>query len=124
VSGLTEVAARLRAYGGLLASAVVDPEPGRRGWEPIEAIREGYLLHYAEGRIVAPEDPDLGLLAGDRLYALGLEELAALGDLEAVRTMAAVIAEAACAHAAGDPQGAATAWVRAPEGAAPPTGDR
>ena len=31
------------------------------------------------------EDPDLALLAGDRLYALGLEKLAAAGDLEASR---------------------------------------
>ena len=37
-------------------------------------------------------DPDLALLAGDRLYALGLERLVALGDLEAVRELADVIA--------------------------------
>ena len=30
-------------------------------------------------------DPDLRLLAGDYLYALGLERLAGLGDLPAVR---------------------------------------
>ena len=39
-----------------------------------------------------PDDPDLALLAGDRLYALGLERLAALGDLEAVAELADVIA--------------------------------
>ena len=37
-------------------------------------------------------DRDLALLAGDRLYALGLERLVALGDLEAVRELADVIA--------------------------------
>jgi hypothetical protein len=31
-------------------------------------------------------DPDLALLAGDYLYALGLERLAALADLEAIRS--------------------------------------
>ncbi len=49
----------------------------------IEAIREGYLLHYGGvggSRIMSGEDDDLALLAGDRLYALGLERLAAAGD--------------------------------------------
>ena len=32
----------------------------------------------------ARDDPDLALLAGDRLYALGLQKLAAAGDLEAI----------------------------------------
>jgi hypothetical protein len=124
VTGLTEVAARLRGEGGLLAGALVQPRDEAPGWEPVEAIREGYLLHYGEARIVATDDPDLALLAGDRLYALGLEELAALGDLEAVRTMADVIAGAAAAQAAGDGSAAAAAWDRAPEGESPPPGDR
>ncbi len=50
-----------------------------------------------------PDDPDLALLAGDRLYALGLERLAALGDLDAVAELADVIALCAQAHAEGDP---------------------
>jgi hypothetical protein len=125
VSVLTQIARRLRGEDDLLAAAVVDPTSGEAGgWEPVEAIREGYLVHYAQPRIVATEDPDLGLLAGDRLYALGLEELAAAGELEAVRTMAGVIADAAAAHAAGDPAGAEQAWRRAPEGAPPASGDR
>ena len=35
-----------------------------------------------------PEDPDLALLLGDQLYALGLSRLAALGDLDAVAELA------------------------------------
>jgi len=58
----------------------------------IEAIYEGYLLHYGVSRLIAGDDDDLSLLAGDRLYALGLERLVALGDLEAVRELADVIA--------------------------------
>src|SRR5471030_2010787 len=46
----------------------------------VEAIYEGYLLHYGVSRVVSHADPDLALLAGDRLYALGLERLVALGD--------------------------------------------
>jgi len=58
----------------------------------IEAIFEGYLLHYGIPRIVSAADPDLALLTGDRLYTLGLERLVALGDLDAVRELADVIA--------------------------------
>jgi hypothetical protein len=76
----------------------------------VEAIREGYLQHYATGRVLRPEDPDLALLAGDRLYALGLARLAELGDLEAVAELADVISLAAQAHAEGDPARADAAW--------------
>ena len=51
----------------------------------IESVREGYLLHYGVPRLLAGHDDDLALLAGDYLYALGIERLAALGDAEAVR---------------------------------------
>ena len=44
-------------------------------------------------------DPDLRLLAGDFLYALGLERLAAHGDLEAVRELADLISLSAQLHA-------------------------
>ena len=56
-----------------------------------EAIREGYLLHYGTPRLLDGADPDLRLLAGDYLYAVGLERLAALGDLEAVRELGDLI---------------------------------
>ena len=57
----------------------------------VEAVREGYLLHYGEPRLLAGHDPDLALLAGDYLYALGIERLAALGDAEAVLELADLI---------------------------------
>ncbi len=67
----------------------------------IEAIREGYLLHYGEPRVVVPADRNLALLAGDYLYALGLERLAALGDPEAVRELSDLISLSAQLHAEG-----------------------
>jgi len=80
----------------------------------LAAVREGYLLHYAEGRVLdAADDPDLALLGGDRLYALGLAELAALGDLNAVAALAELISDCARAHAEGDPARATTAWEAA-----------
>ena len=60
--------------------------------------------------MLRPDDPDLALLAGDRLYALGLARLAELGDLEAVDVLAGVISRAAQAHAEGDPDAARAAW--------------
>ena len=119
---LHQLAAALRDEGGLLAGTVgedgASPQPhgqtvaGRGESYPllVEAIREGYLLHYAAGRVVRPDDPDLALLAGDRLYALGLERLAALGDLDAVAELADVIALCAQAHAEGDAARADAVW--------------
>jgi len=81
----------------------------------IESVREGYLLHYGEPRVVVGADPDLRLLAGDYLYALGLERLAGLGDLEAVRELGDLISLCAQVHAEG-PAEAATAgalWLAA-----------
>jgi hypothetical protein len=76
----------------------------------VEAVREGYLLHYGEPRVVVGADEDLRLLAGDYLYALGLERLAGLGDLEAVRELADLISISAQLHAERDGRGAAELW--------------
>lgn len=123
---LERLAREVRDGGGLLADSVASPsEDGRYGAMAagrrsagheddyallVEAIHEGYLLHYVAGRVVRPDDPDLSLLAGDRLYALGLERLAELGDLEAVAELADVISLAAQAHAEGDAKRAAAVW--------------
>jgi hypothetical protein len=128
---LAALAADLRAEGGLLADTVVDSDApaehgavaGERGAEyalVVEAIREGYLQHYGEGRVVRPADPDLALLAGDRLYALGLARLAALGDVDAVAVLADVISRSAQAHAEGDPARADEAWRVGAEAVARP----
>jgi hypothetical protein len=65
----------------------------------VEAIREGYLLHYETPRLIEGADSDLRLLAGDYLYALGLERLAARGDMESVVELADLISLAAQIHA-------------------------
>jgi hypothetical protein len=76
----------------------------------VEMILEGYRLHYDEPVVVFPEDPDLALLLGDQLYALGLARLAELGDLEAVAELADVISLAAQAHSASDAELAGAVW--------------
>jgi hypothetical protein len=67
----------------------------------VESVREGYLLHYGEPRLMAGHDADLALLAGDYLYALGLDRLAALGDTESVAVLSELIARCAQLHAEG-----------------------
>lgn len=121
-AALEELGAELRAEGGLLAAAL-RPEPvgeplpeGPRAEVELllEAIREGHELHYGRSRLLDLDgDPDLALLAGDRLYALGLERLAALGDLDAVRVLADLISTSARAHAEGRPEAADAAWQQA-----------
>ena len=97
--------------GGLLAAELTGDDPD--GPFAVEAIREGWLLHSeGKGVVLAPEDPDVSLLAGDRLYALGLERLAADGDLPAISALADVISECARSHAEGAPELARTAWRR------------
>ena len=51
--------------------------------------------------MVVGADADLALLAGDYLYARGLERLAALGDLEAIRELSDLISLSAQLHARG-----------------------
>ena len=113
---LAAVRSALQAEGGLLADAL-GPAPAEDGalgaaaasgprWRGreddiafvVEAIREGELLHYGAPRLFGPIEPDLALLAGDRLYALGLARLAELGDVEAVSELADVIARSAGAR--------------------------
>jgi hypothetical protein len=117
MTALQALATHLRSEGGLLAEATVDPPPGGRVHEGrygvvVEAIREGELAHYGGSRVLAAE-PDLALLAGDYLYALGLAKLAQIGDLEAVTLLAGIIARCAQAHAEGQPEDAAEAWKAA-----------
>jgi hypothetical protein len=108
------VGAGASADGSLGAAAAAGPRvAGHRDDYAllVEAIYEGYLQHYGSGRVVQPDDPDLALLAGDRLFALGLARLAELADLAAVTELADVISLAAQAHAEGDPQRAAAVWA-------------
>jgi hypothetical protein len=76
----------------------------------VEAVREGYLLHYGEPRAFAGMDGDLRLLAGDSLYALGLARLAEAGDLDAVAELADLISLCASARAEGDESLAERLW--------------
>jgi len=129
MSVLAQLAAEVRKEGGLLAGALLPQPEGAtphgeiaargplaagRGEElalVVETVREGYLLHYAAARVLDSSDPDLALLMGDRLYALGLARLADAGDLASVRELADVIALSAVAHAGEDLGLADAVWL-------------
>jgi hypothetical protein len=110
VSALSEVQRRAEPAIGAHA---VEGRHGRFDDFVLEAVHEGYLLHYGEANGFSGMDDDLGLLAGDSLYALGLAQLAADGDLEAVAMLADLITNCAKAHAEADPGAAATLWSEA-----------
>ncbi len=131
---VTRLRAAIRAHAGALADAVGSTPAvyamGEGGLDPVAlaasgpraaqhsgdvelavtAVLEGCLLHYGEPRALQIDDPDLALLAGDRLYALGLERLASIGDLDAIAELADIIAHSAQAHASGDEGLALAAW--------------
>jgi hypothetical protein len=114
VTVLAEVVAA--ADPALAPYAVSEPGPDRfagvdgpRGFV-LEAVYEGYLLHYGTSRAFTGMDSDLRLLAGDALYALGLARLAAAGDLEAVAALSNLISATAQAQAEGRPDDADELW--------------
>ena len=129
-SGVERLRAVVRAEGGALAAAVSDEPPAVDGEDhaaraaagprvadhsdevelAVAAVREGYELHYGRPRALRIEDPDLALLAGDRLYALGLARLAGAGDLAAIGELADIISLSAQAHAHDDASLADAAW--------------
>jgi hypothetical protein len=133
---MTRLREAVQAEGGLLAQSIdpLDPtqigieEPGdvvaagprARGHAAeyrlvVDLIREGDLLHGdGRGRVVSSTDPDLALLLGDQLYALGLNRLAELGDLEAVTELADLIALCAQARVEESPDLADAAWRSGP----------
>src|SRR5277367_2908764 len=76
----------------------------------VEAIYEGYLVHYGSPRVVRPAEADLGLLAGDQLYAIGLAMLVGLGDTAAVAELADTITLSALAQGAGELALADAVW--------------
>jgi len=133
---LGRLAELLRDEGGLMATLVAPGAAGGGGVRPeivgpagvaakgpraegraeeyellVEAIYEGYLLHYGSPRVVRAPEADLRLLAGDRLYAIGLARLTALGDMAAVAELADTITLSALAQGAEEPELADAVWA-------------
>jgi hypothetical protein len=129
-AALESIAAQLRSGETVISKHVVDPVQSpvlgplaalgpRASTAPgeyslvLEAIREGYELHYGTPRLLAGQDDDLALLAGDYLYALGLERLAALGDADAVAELSDLISLCAASHTEGSVANVPALWLAA-----------
>jgi len=132
VNALQTLAEQLREEASPISPHVVDPTeapelgelaasgPGAASAPAeyalvVEAVREGYLLHYEHPRLLAGHDPDLALLAGDYLYALGLDRLAALKDTRAVAILSDLISECARLQAEGNIEPIPSLWRAAAE---------
>jgi len=124
MNALQALADQLRHEDTPISAYVVDPaEPPTLGELAgggeyalvVEAVREGYLLHYEQPRLLVGHDSDLALLAGDYLYALGLDRLAALGDTRAVAILSDLISECARRQADGDERSIPQLWISAAE---------
>jgi hypothetical protein len=118
LTALATLAEQLRDEDTPISAHVVDlPPAGAEAPDEyalvMEAVREGYLLHYGESRLLAGHDADLALLAGDYLYALGLDRLATLGDTGAVAVLAELISKCAQLHAEGRDGEVEALWVEA-----------
>jgi hypothetical protein len=127
-AALQQLAQQLRSEDTVISPHVVEPSDALV-WGPlaaagpraagapseyslvVESIREGYELHYGTSRILSGQDEDLALLAGDYLYALGLERLAALGDDEAVAELSDLISISAACHAEGSEATVPALWL-------------
>jgi hypothetical protein len=121
---LQALAEQLRAEETPIAPHVIDPAERSQLGElagggehalVVEAVREGYLLHYEQPRLLAGHDQDLGLLAGDYLYALGLDRLAAIGDTRAVAILSDLISACARLQAERETAPIDDLWRRAAE---------
>jgi hypothetical protein len=106
---LEQIRVRAAADSPLWAAALLPGDPPAAEYQGrcpgrhllgVEMIREGYLLHGGRSRLFAQDDRDLALLTGDYLYAAGLVEICATGDLAAVTALAQLIS--ACASDRGE----------------------
>jgi hypothetical protein len=111
---LGRLAEQLREERTPISGHVVDPA-GVESYDSavLDAVREGYLLHYGEPRLLAGHDDDLAVLAGDYLYALGIERLAESGDCAAVLLLAELIGDCAQRHVEGRAGEVAGLWREA-----------
>lgn len=81
----------------------------------LEYIFEGFLLHYRTSRVLEPDRSGFDLLAGDYMYARGLDRVAALEDPFSIRVLAGLISLCAFFHSEGDAKAGGTdgAWLAA-----------
>ncbi|MHB1382495.1 MAG: hypothetical protein ACYCXJ_09775 [Thermoleophilia bacterium] len=95
-----------------LLAAAPESTGGKDHLLALEYTWEGYLLHYGNSRLLKELPDGLALLAGDYMYARGLDHLTSLGDLDGIRLLSELISFCSLVHCEGlDPELAAAAWA-------------
>ncbi|HYX86002.1 MAG TPA: hypothetical protein VE777_13600 [Gaiellales bacterium] len=119
MTALAAIADRAAAASPLWEAALLDEpaaEPRFAGRCPerhllgVESIYEGYLLHHGRSRLFSQDDPDLALLTGDYLYAAGLRDICATGDLAAVAALAELISRCSARRGDAEPEPDDALW--------------
>lgn len=96
----------------LVVEAASDPDDRVAGAAfAAEAVLEGFLCHHARSRLFDLPDPDMALLAGDLLYALGLDAVGRRGDIRSVELLAGLIARSSTLLAEGREDELVTLWA-------------
>lgn len=120
VDGIVERAAAASAVWARSALPAAGREPahafGRIAGgdlaEGVETIYEGFLVHHApRGRGFAAPDREQGLLLGDYLYATGLVQVTAAGDVEAIAALSDLVTLAAAQRAEAERPADAELWL-------------
>ena len=108
IAPIAERATEASAVWGAAVIAGAAPEPvygpqvDQRFALGVETIHEGYLVHHGRSRAFEPADTAAAILLGDYLYAAGLVEICRAGDIDAVGTLAELIADVSDLRARGD----------------------
>jgi len=102
MTGATDITSTLDSLADAIASVSPDwaskiargacSSAGCSSVRGFESIREGWLLHRGQSRLVPGASPDLALLIGDWCYAAGLREITEHGSLDDVAVLADLIA--------------------------------
>lgn len=86
-------------FSDLFSAACARPVAGAGHYRfALEYIFEGYLLHYGGGRLLRPDGTEFDLLAGDYMFARGLDRIALLEDVASVRAFANLVSLCSFVH--------------------------
>jgi hypothetical protein len=98
----TAAAQAYPSFSDVFMAAFDDDTPAAARYRlGLEYIFEGYLLHWRRSRLIEPESGEFALLAGDYMYARGLESICRLQDTGCITALADLVSFCSRVHASG-----------------------